>query len=366
MIVGFDGSRAFLKERTGTENYSYQLLLHLAKIDKDNSYIVYLRPGSVVNKKEWPSNFGFKVLKYPRLWTQFGLARATFKDPLNVLFVPSHTLPLIRKKSLKTVMTVHDLGAEYLPAMHQVKQRLYLGFITKLQLKTATKLIAVSKATKEDLINKVGVDSEKISVVYEAANTKVFKPFRIDPNRSSLKHLGLVSGKYFFFLGSVQPRKNLQRLIEAFAKLDPSLKLVIAGGDGWLSSKIYSESERLGIKDRVLFLGRINDSMAISLYSSAIALTFPSLFEGFGLPILEAFALNCPVLTSNISSMPEVAGDAAVLVDPYSVESITQGLKKVMDETVSRKLVSLGKEQLKKFSWEKSAKQTLEVLKSVS
>src|SRR3989338_9819306 len=174
MIIGFDGSRAFSKKRTGTENYSYQLLKSLSTIDKKNQYIVYLRPGVEVGES-WSENLTFKVISWSRLWTQGGLVIQTFIDDLDVLFVPSHTLPIIRRPGLKTVMTVHDLGAEYLPKMHQLKQQLYLKYITKYQLRSATKLIAVSKATKEDLIKKVGVDEKKISVVYEGVGQEKFK-----------------------------------------------------------------------------------------------------------------------------------------------------------------------------------------------
>ena len=157
MVIGFDGSRAFSGKRTGTENYSYQLLKALGKIDHRNEYIVYVRPQA--EEGVWPNNFQFKVINFPRLWTQVGLALHTFTDKLNVLFVPSHTLPLIRRPGLKTVVTVHDLGSEYLPDMHQFKQKLYLGFMQKYQLQTASKIIAVSKATKMDLIKKKGIGS---------------------------------------------------------------------------------------------------------------------------------------------------------------------------------------------------------------
>ncbi|MBI2020070.1 glycosyltransferase, partial [Candidatus Daviesbacteria bacterium] len=155
-----DGSRAFIKNKTGTENYSYQILLNLSKIDKKNTYIVYLRPEENTGDN-WPKNFTFKILKWPRLWTQGGLAIQTFLDPIDVLFVPAHTLPIIRKPDLKTVVTVHDLGSEYLPTMHQLKQRLYLSLMQQYQLKGATKLIAVSKATKEDLVKRLEIDDKK-------------------------------------------------------------------------------------------------------------------------------------------------------------------------------------------------------------
>lgn len=347
MVIGIDGSRAFTDRRTGTENYSYQLLKALAKIDRQNEYIVYLRTkGEAL--RGWPKNFQFKVINWPCLWTQGGLALQTFKDKLDVLFVPAHTLPVIRNPGLKTVVTVHDLGSEYLPKMHQLKQRLYLSFMQKYQLKGATKIIAVSKATKEDLVKKVGIDAKKVEVVYEGYDKQLFKPVKKD-----------IEKKYFLFVGTVQPRKNLERIIKAVAKLGE--KLIIVGAKGWLSDPIYKMAG-----PNIKFLGRVSDQELTKLYQRAKALLFPSLFEGFGLPILEAQACGTPVITSNISSMPEVAGKGGILVNPYSVEDIVKGMERVKHEGERVKLIKAGLENIKRFSWEKCARETLKVLEDVS
>lgn len=364
MVIGFDGSRAFIKNKTGTENYSYQLLKALSKIDRKNDYIIYLRPG-ISGVGKWPSNFQFKTISWPRLWTQAGLAIQTFKDPIEVLFVSAHTLPLIRRSGLKTVLSVHDLGAEYLPRMHQLKQALYLKWMTKFQLKTTTRLIAVSQATKDDLVKKVGCDPQKIRVVYEGYNSKQFKvqnhKFKVGTLVNSLR-------PYYLFVGTIQPRKNLERLIKAYqmylargsAGFPPSLVLV--GSRGWLSDKIYKLPKKLGIEDKVKFLGYVSNHNLNDLYQGAIALTFPSLFEGFGLPILEAQACGCPVITSNLSSMPEVAGQGAILVDPYNINEIANAMIEVIDKNVRARLIKNGLENVKRFSWEKCARETLEVL----
>lgn len=399
MLFGFDASRAFSDHRTGTENYSYQLLTHLAQIDTINKYYVYLRPGNMVGHG-WPPNLKFKIINLKLLWTQLGLAARTLSDPLDLLFVPSHTLPLIRRSGLKTVVTVHDLGAEFLPQTHQLKQRLYLNFMTHHQLKSATHLIAVSEATKADLVKKVGIDPKIITVIYEGVDLSRFRPTQGD-----VQKLGVRSGNYFLFVGTIQPRKNLERLIKAYAQYlkmddrrwkmvvedrklkldqkDPSSNfypqnttfypptstvpiLVLAGSKGWLSAEIYRLPKQLGIEDYVQFLGFFPDADLPLLYSRAQALLFPSLFEGFGLTVLEAQACKCPVLTSNVSSLPEVAGKAAILVNPYSVESITEGISRIQNRAVRIKLKTLGQQQVKKFSWEKCAQQTLRVLEEVA
>ena len=356
MVIGFDGSRAFVNKRTGTENYSYQLLKSLSLIDHKNKYIVYLRPGNNPGK-DWPNNFLFKEIKWPRLWTQGGLAIQTFKDKLDVLFIPAHTSPLFHRPGLKTVVTVHDLGAEYLPQLHQLKQRLYLNWVTIYLLKNATKLIAVSKATKDDLINKIGIDLKKIEVVYEGYDKDKFKI-----QNSKIKN-SVQAKDYYLFVGTVQPRKNLARLIKAMVEI--SGNLVIAGSKGWDADAIYALPKKLGIEKRIKFLGYVPDQDLPGLYSEAEAFVFPSLFEGFGLPILEAQASGCPVLTSNLSSMSEVAGKGAVYVNPYSVESIIEGMKSLQSTANRLQLIKKGLENVKKFSWENCAKETLKVLESV-
>ena len=453
MVIGFDGSRSFIKHKTGTENYAFQLLKQLAHIDQKNQYIIYLRPCNVVDEWDntvissecersqdgntnlqisrdarndnygWPSNFEFRMLNYPRLWTQFGLAKQTFTDKLDVLFVPSHTLPLLRKPGLKTVMTVHDLGAEYLPGMHQLKQRLYLGMMTKIQLKTATRLIAVSQATKKDLVSKIGLNPKQIEVVYEGLNViaKRHAPhisseernlqishdvrddkkekqkgynkeyFEIDKKINDIEkhHQIIINNKfiyrnrYFLFVGTIQPRKNLERLIKAYAGFlsvisngernlqishqvrdDSHIpKLVLAGGKGWLADDILALPKKLGIESQVIFTGRVSDTDLTILYENALAFTFPSLFEGFGLPVLEAFEAKIPVITSNNSSLPEVAGDAALLVDPYKTEAIMIALLKLYNnKDMQKDLTKKGSDQLKKFSWQKCAEETLKVI----
>src|SRR3989344_2906987 len=353
MTIGYDASRAFIRNRTGTENYSYQLLRALAEIDQKNTYKVYVRPGFSLEEK-WPSNFQFSVLNFQYLWTQIGLGLQTFKEKLDVLFVPAHTLPIIHKPGLKTVVTVHDLGAEYLPKMHQLKQQLYLKYITKYQLTSATKLIAVSKATKGDLVKKVGIDPKKVAVIYEGFN-RDFKPAKTDIKSYSKEW-------YYLFVGTIQPRKNLERIIEAFSRQTSVLRLLIVGGKGWLSDDIYQLPKKLGIEERVKFLGHVADEELAKLYSGAEALLFPSLFEGFGLPILEAQACGCPVITSNLSSMPEVAGKGALFVNPYSVDEIEGAMEKVMkDSKLKENLIKEGYKNIKKYSWKKCAKETLSI-----
>lgn len=369
MNIGFDASRAFSENSTGTENYSRRLLEEMLSIDTENKYYVYAKIDCENRLDKFSQNINWIRIDKKYLWTQMGLARRTFTDPLDVLFVPAHTLPLVRKPGLSTVMTVHDLGAEYLPTMHQLKQQLYLKFITNYQLQTASHLIAVSQSTRQDLIKKTKVRPSQISVVYEGVNKPVFLPTSVQIAQT-LSKLKLNSQQYFLFVGTVQPRKNLIRLIEAFSlflieskEKASECKLVIAGGLGWDYGQILNLPKQLGIEKQVLFTGRVSDEELDCLYRGAVCLTYPSLFEGFGLPILEAFARDCPVITSDTSSMPEVAGNGAILVNPDMVEEIFRAMVRIFnDKELSKKLIQHGREQLTKFSWRKAAEETIAIL----
>jgi len=368
MNIGIDGSRAFIKGRTGTENYSYQVIRNMSSIDTENSYLIYITKSqeSRVKSLDWPGNFEFRVISLARLWTQVGLALRTFIDPLDVLFVPSHTLPLFRRPGLKTVITVHDLGAEYLPELHQLKQILYLKLMTHYQIKTATKVIGVSEATKNDLVKRVGIKRGKVEVIYEGVDKNIFKLIENDVLNNILIGLNLRKNNYFLFVGTVQPRKNIERIIKAFALFSADklgYMLVLAGGKGWKTDEIYKLPAQLGIKDQVRFLGRVRDEELVGLYNGAVGLVYPSLFEGFGLPIVEAFACGCPVITSNSSSMPEVAGDGAILVDPENVDEIYSAMKRITEDDVLRlSLIKKGILRLGKFDWKDAAARTIEVL----
>lgn len=374
MNIGFDASRAFTEEATGTENYSRQLLHAMLAIDTENRYFVYTRiPREKINYK-FPQNAEVVFIDKSILWTQVGLATRTFQDSLDVLFVPAHTIPLIRKPGLPTVMTVHDLGAEYLPASHQLKQQLYLKFITKYQMQHTSHLIAVSEATRRDLEKKTRIKKERISVIYEGVNFDS-KDLPSQPqSEQTLRKFELKRHNYFLFVGTIQPRKNLVRLIEAFSlflieskKVDQDFHLVIAGKTGWDYEEIMKLPEQLGIKKQVKFTGRVSDDELKVLYQNSLALTYPSLFEGFGLPILESYFFGRPVITSDRSSMPEIAGKGAILVNPEQVNAIMRAMQTMHDNSLMRQeLIKEGKEQLKKFSWTEAARATIKVLEATA
>ena len=365
MVIGFDASRAQLAKRAGPENYTYNLLENLLRVDDRNFYRLYYQPQATpLELVPWSraSNFKYCPIRWPKLWTQAGLALKCFLNPPDVLFVPAHTIPLIRRSGLKTVVTIHDVGFQKFLEQYQRRWwRLYGGRISNFAARASTHVIAVSESTKRDLIEKLGVAPEKITVVYEGVDHTKFKV-----QSSKFK----VDGEYLLFVGTVQPRKNLVRLIEAFSSLSsrfPNLDLVIAGKEGWLANEIYTAPKKLGVGDRVKFLGYVPTDKVVSLMNGAKALSFPSLYEGFGLPVLEAMACGCPVVTSNISSLPEVAGEAGILVDPYNVEDIARGISRVLELTGKERqiMIERGIKHAKKFTWERAARETIEVFESL-
>ena len=389
MKIGFDASRITVSQRTGTENYSFHLARTLAKVDNRNQYTLYFRRDFDLSKFKdiglGNSRFQVQVISWPFLWTQGGLAWECLRHPLDLLFVPAHTLPIIRRPSLRSVVTIHDLGFEYLPEYHQFPQKLYLDKMTKFAARHATHLIAVSKATKKDLVGRFGVPEEKITVIYEGVDKNKFKIQNPKFKVEGVKKKYGIKGPYILFVGTVQPRKNLRRLIEAFSRVvrvekpvppggaDPSravregLLLVIAGKPGWMFEGIYKAPRDFGVESRVMFLGHVKDEDLPFLYQGAICFTLPSLYEGFGLPVLEAMASGVPVVVSNTSSIPEVGGDAAVYVDPYRVSSIAAGLVKVVggSDSFRRSLIEKGLKQAERFSWERTARETLKVFEGV-
>ncbi len=361
MVIGIDASRAVSIKRSGTENYSYQILLALARCARQGELLAYISGNGLVL-----NNVRTQRIPNKRLWTQLGLMKQTWKDPLDVLFIPAHVIPFLKKPTLPTVVTVHDLRTEFIPKHSSWLQRFYLNRLhEKLRAHLATKIIAVSESTKKDLVKRLHVPESKIQVIYEGVDTQFFNVNKLNDKRifeDTLKKYGLEKEGYLLFVGTIQPRKNLTRLMEAYSKFikdNPDIKLAIAGQAGWMSKEIYERPKELGIERNVMFLGYVELEDLPFLYAGARATVYPSLYEGFGLPILESLAMRTPVLTSNLASMPEVGGDLAVYVDPYNVDSIVDGLHEVVSTSLDESKV---RKHLEQFSWDKAGLETYQLL----
>ncbi len=397
MIIGIEAERANNPVKTGVEHYAQQLILQFAQIDAENQYILYLR----TQPEEWilklPKNFSYKVMPFPIFWTQLRLSWEMLRHKPDVLFVPASSMPIIHPR--KTVVTVHDLAFMFYPETYTTFMRYFHMFEDVLVSQLAWKIITVSESTKRDFVKFWKTDEKRISVVRHGFTPvsgpspreegqgevivknddalKVSMTPSNSPSSGGAPDLGnkpqatsslQLPEKFVLFLSTIQPRKNLSGLIAAFRKFkqnhpEDSHKLVVAGKIGWKAEGILQEIERN--KDVVLYLNHVTDEERAELYKKASALAMPSLYEGFGMWILEAFDAGVPVITSNISSMPEVAGDAAEYCDPKSIESITAALEKVLlDKERAATLVQQGRERLKMFSWRKCAEETLKVIQA--
>jgi glycosyltransferase involved in cell wall biosynthesis len=377
LTVGIDASRALKPRRTGTERYALEIIRHLlttpaaASIDW-RLYLPELPAIRALFQSDTTPTPGpdLRVLPQTRLWTHRRLAAEVTAHPPDVLFVPAHVLPFQRPgvRLPPTVVTVHDLGYHFFPQTHTRAQRGYLAWSTAYAVQQATRLIAVSAATADDLQSVYGARPEKIVVVHEAAAP--MPAVDADTVGEVLRHFA-IAPPYALFVGTLQPRKNLVRLLEAYALLrqrdQANFRLVLAGADGWLSSEIHAAIERLQLSALVTLTGSVTETEHAALFSAAQFFVFPSLFEGFGLPVLEAQQAGVPVMTANNSSLPEIAGDAAILVDPLDVEAIAQAMLDLsQDEALRQRLIAAGHENVKRFSWSKAAAETLDVLREAA
>lgn len=370
LVVGIDASRAVrpASQRTGTELYARQLIRHLAPRLAERRPPTSLRlysdaapdPGWVLPSADW------RVMPFPRLWTHVRLSVEMMRHPPAVLFVPAHVLPLWHPA--RSLVTVHDLGYLHFPDAHPPRQRRYLDWSTRWNARVATRVLADSQATARDLKSLLGTPDDKVRVVYPGfEGSQRFAPAQ--PADVVLQRYEIRS-PYVLYVGTLQPRKNLARLAHAFGQVlatwqgpDPRPQLVLAGRPGWLADQVQRDVREAGLGDALRFTGYVPDADLKVLLAQATLLAFPSLYEGFGFPILEAQAAGVAVLTSTTSSCPEVAGAGALLVDPLDVTAMAGGLRRLLvDEALRAGLVQAGRDNLKRFSWERAAQQVLSVL----
>ena len=381
MLIGIDASRVNVTARTGTETYSREVIAHLVPLaaERGHRLRLYARaplPPQVLGLSAWPDHVHMHVIPLPRLWTHVALAASLWHAPPDVLFIPAHVIPLLPPDNLPIVVTVHDLGYEHFPHAHPRGQRAYLRWSTRHNIRRAAHILADSQATAQDLTNLYGVPPEKITVIYPG-----YRPPELLPRAEDIENVRLRYGlttPYFLYVGTIQPRKNLIRLMDAFARvLDVPLTtrsghslplpvhLALAGKPGWLAEEILERARKPDLRQRVRLLGYVPDADLPALMAGAVALVFPSLYEGFGFPVLEAQALGVPVLTSTTSSLPEVAGDAAHLVPPQDTDAIADGMRRLLDDPILRqRLADKGRANVQRFSWQQTATRILDILET--
>jgi glycosyltransferase involved in cell wall biosynthesis len=367
MHIAIDASRAAAAERTGTERYSYELIGALARVDRRNRYTLYTN-GLPRGLPPLGPNFALRSVPLPRLWTHARLGPAALAARPDLLFVPSHVVPLAHPPS---VVTIHDLGYLAFPEAHTARRRLELHLTTLWSVRAARCVIAISAATRDALLRRYRADPARVAVVHHGVAAS-FRPVADPALIAAARARHGLDRPYFLYVGTVQPRKNLARLIAAFAAAtaespEPRPLLAIGGRRGWLTAEIERRAAELGAAGQVRFLGYLPDADLPALLGGALAFVFPSLYEGFGMPVLEAMACGAPVLTSATSALPEVAGNAALLVDPADTGAIAAALARLADDGALRaELRGRGLARAGLFSWERCARETLAVLREAA
>lgn len=428
MLIGIDASRANKKHKTGTEWYSYYLIRWLAKLDNKNQYILYsdtpltgglldlgtpqyFPDSGCYEKIEFDQN-GYQIIKSPNnnfkakvlnwpfsfFWTQGRLSLEMVWHRPDILFVPSHTLPIIHPK--KSVATIHDVAFESDQNIYQQekvnegaaknydfiinalvflftlgKYRAnnidYLRWSTKFGLKHAKKVITVSNYSKNDLIRWYRTDDKKLNVIYNGYNSFIFK--KNDDQATVDKILAKygINKPYLFYVGRIEKKKNIPKLIEAFSLLkqehkDQNHKLVLAGKASYGYDEVTYSIQEFGLAGDIIMTGWVEENDLPYLFSGATAFVFPSCYEGFGIPLLQAMACGTPIITSCSTSIPEVVGEAALLTNPLSAKSMSDAMAKIINEAALReRLIEAGQERIKSFSWQKCAEETLKLLNSL-
>jgi glycosyltransferase involved in cell wall biosynthesis len=365
MHIAIDASRASTRYLTGTEAYSLHIIRGLLAQDASHNFTLYFRDAAGSALFPETASISHKVIKQPRLWTHLGLGPEVKKDNPDVLFVPSHVVPWPHTGTVPSVVTIHDVGYLRVPDTHSLLQRLYLDWSTRHSVQVSSRVITVSHTTADDLVHfKIGT-SEKISVVHSGLSSDLRRV--TDPKAINEVHTKYgIPGPYILHVGTLRYRKNLHRLVEAFSQLVkriPDLSLVLVGRPDWGYSELIHKITELNLYGRVIIPGYAEQADLPALYTGASVYAFPSLYEGFGFPVLESMACGTPVVCARASSLPELAGDAAIYFDPYDIADIEHILEKVLtDKKVSADLASAGYKRIELFDWNATARQTLEVL----
>ena len=374
LTIGIDFTSAS-RERAGIGRYARELIRALSRLDHANHYVLFVPRDAHADllRFDWSPNFTIRRAPlserhFAALWqrARVPLPIETFIGAVDAFYSPGFLLPptFARRK----LVTVHDLSYVRVPECFPAPLLNYLNRAVPRSVARADLILADAASTQRDLADVYGVSLEKIRVLYSGVDPR-FRPDVAEDARTRVREL--THGRpYLLSVSTIQPRKNYARLIEAFARLTSNfqfpisnLQLVICGAKGWMFDEVYQTVERLDLRERVLFPEFIADDDLPALYAGATLFVYPSLYEGFGLPIAEAMACGVPVVCSNASSLPEVSGDAALYFDPRDVAAMADAMYRALaDDALRADLRARGFAQAKQFTWEKAARELLRYL----
>ncbi len=383
MKIAIDVSDLSTNRADGTTRYTYELAKRLPALAPEHNwyYLAPTIPLGPFSTRRVEKNVTVHMAPFPKYWTQLRFPFELYQHKPDVLFMPIQQLPYIRPKKMRTVAVIHDLAFHYFGSQFTYKDWVLLHAFTAYVAREADHIICVSHSTADD-VQKFYGRTKNVHVIHHGVNHKQFHvPSQAErdaswakleqtfpsANLSILRNIersvGQIKKPYILFVGQIQPRKNLVRLIEAFEMLrrkNKELQLVIAGSHGWLQKPIVERIKKSSEREHIVLTGRVPDELLPALYWNAAVFVLPSLYEGFGMPILEAQACGTPVVTSNISSMPEIVGDSAVLINPVDTASLVAGVRKAFQDT--RKVSEAGIRNATRFNWQATAQKTASVL----
>ena len=375
MLIGIDGNEANIEKRVGVNQYAYELLKNIHKLQEEwknkHKVIVYLSSSPQKDLPKENSGWKYEVIPGQKLWVLTKMMpRLIFgnKKP-DVFFTPSHYVPLI--STVPRVCTIHDLG--YLKFSGQFRKFDFwqLKYWTAISLFISKAIIAVSNSTKRDIVRHYPFVSDKIQVTQHGYDKSRFTANVNNNDVRRVKNKYSIVGDYVLFISTLKPSKNIEGLLEAWKlvlKKFPEYQLVIAGKKGWLYESIFKKVKELRLEDKIIFTDYITEEEKPALISGAKVFTLPSFWEGFGMDALTSMACGTPTVVSDIEALREVTGKAGIFVDPYKVDNIAKGIEKVlsMDATSYQNLVDKGLTQAEKFSWEDTARKTIKILENVN
>jgi glycosyltransferase involved in cell wall biosynthesis len=368
MIIGVDYTAA-IWQGAGIGRYTRELLRAAIPLTDEFRYLLFYAAGGLAPTNTYAAELRQLCADYPHvramplalsprlltiLWQRLRLPLPVERliGKIDLVHAPDFVLPPTRAR---TILTVHDLTFVLQPDCFEPALRRYLTAAVPRSLRRASLILADSHATRVDLTQQMGVAAERIAVVYPGVSAR-FRPLSAEVIEPVRQRLGLPPA-FLLFVGTLEPRKNLVRLVEALPHLTSSIPLVIAGRKGWLYEDIFATVERLGLRERVIFVDFVEDADLPALYNVAQAFVYPSLYEGFGLPALEALASGTPVVTTPVASLPEVVGAAAILVDPLDSAAIAAGIEQALARAAELRAPGLA--QAARFTWEESAQALL-------
>ncbi len=372
MRVAFDAT-AIPDNRAGAGTYIVSLVNALSQVDRDNEYAVFVKPEHTAEFEALGPNFRLvsaAVSSTPRrlLWEQMTLPAAVRRLKADVLHSPHYTMPLLPGRGYRQVVSFHDMTYLLMPELHPRFHRRFFPPMMRLSVRRADRILVISDSTRRDLERLLPLAAGKITTTPLAAGP-VFRPVPPAEVSDACTRYGLTPGRFLLYVGVLEPRKNVPMLLQAFAQIAgqfPEVPLVIVGKKGWMYDAIFAELTARGLAGRVVFTGYVPEADLPRLYGGARAFVYPSLYEGFGLPVLEAMQCGTPVVTTDISSMPEVVGDAALMVKPEDVNGLAEALVRVLsDDALAADLTQGGLARAAQFSWERCARETRAVYEAV-